>query len=55
MKTQKVVRTFSNGWNINTSRLEEVLKDGYYVVFVTPFIKNGSTDYVEYIVQKDED
>ncbi len=52
---QRVIRTYANGWTRTTESLSEALRDGYNVVIATPFMKNGNTEYTEYIVQKSED
>lgn len=47
------VRSYSRGYTITTGTLNDYLSKGYSVVMVTPFIKDGNTDYLEYILKKD--
>lgn len=48
---QKVTRTYPTTWTNNTTRLENLLKEGYKVVHITP-LPDGIT---EYIVEKEVD
>jgi len=55
---QKVVRTYSLDWTAGGKKIEdryliEALNEGYLVVMSNSFNgKNGETQYVEYIVEK---
>jgi hypothetical protein len=48
-----VVRSFAQGYTRTTDYLDKKLNDGWCVKFITPFIKNGNTEYVEYILEKE--
>ena len=52
MKIQKVVRTKSNKYNQPYRDLENYLNDGYLVIMANPFISNGTTVEIEYILEK---
>lgn len=60
MTTQKVVRTYNYDWKqsgktLEYKELEKLLNDGYYVVMSNVFNgKEGQTQYIEYIVEKQE-
>jgi hypothetical protein len=50
-----VVRTYSDSDMATTKLLEIYLNNGWIVKTVTPFMgKNGQTEFIEYIVEKDE-
>lgn len=49
MIKQVVVRTYPDGWLNKTTRLQELLNEGYRVVFATELPKG----IVEYIVEKE--
>ena len=48
-----VVRSYRRGYTNTNEYLDKHLREGYEVVMVTPFIKNGDTEYLEYILKKD--
>jgi hypothetical protein len=52
---QCVVRTYAQGWTITTERLDARLDDGWIVMMATPFVRDGRTEYIEYILQKPGD
>lgn len=45
------VRSYRRGYMTTTSELNDYLSKGYVVVLVTPFIHDGDTEYLEYILQ----
>lgn len=49
MIKQVVVRTYPSGWTNQTTRLQELLNEGYRVVFATELPKG----IIEYIVEKE--
>lgn len=49
MIKQVVVRTYPSGWTNPTTRLQELLNEGYRVVFATELPKG----IIEYIVEKE--
>jgi hypothetical protein len=50
---QCVVRTYSRGYSCTTEHLTKKLAEGWSVAFVTPYLLNGTIEYVEYILQKE--
>lgn len=46
------VRSYRTGYTNTTNNLNSLLEKGYKVIMVTPFMKNGGTEYLEYILQK---
>lgn len=46
------VRSYSEGFTVTTKYLNEYLEKGWKVVCVNPFIRNGNTYYLEYILKK---
>lgn len=53
MKVYKAVRSYSRRFTGTNERLNEHLEKGYKVIMVTPFITAGNTEYLEYILEKD--
>ena len=49
MIKQVVVRTYPSGWTNQTTKLQELLNEGYRVVFATELPKG----IIEYIVEKE--
>ena len=49
MIKQVVVRTYPHGWTNSVTRLQELLNEGYRVVFATELPKG----IIEYIVEKE--
>ena len=52
IKVLIAVRSYCNGYTMTTSMLNEKLQEGYKPIMVTPFIKDGNTEYLEYILEK---
>jgi len=50
---QCVARSYAQGWTNTTNYLESKLEAGWIVKQSTPFIKNGTVEYIEYILEKD--
>lgn len=48
------VRSYSRDYTNTTKYINNYLNEGYRVVMVTPFIRNGNTDYLEYILEEDK-
>lgn len=55
MNKYKAVRSYCRGYTHTNDDLNSYLEKGYEVVMVTPFIKNDSTDYIEYILKQPKD
>lgn len=51
---QCVVRTYSRGYTGTIENLQALLKCGWKVKYITPFMRNGDTDYVEYILEMEQ-
>jgi hypothetical protein len=49
-----VVRTYRRGFTVTTGDLSEKLKQGWVVKSSTPMIKDGKTDCVEYILEREK-
>lgn len=52
---QCVVRSYSRKYSSPMSDLEEKLDSGWTVKQAIPFVQNGNTEYIEYILEKDGD
>lgn len=46
------VRSYRKGYTTKNERLNSYLDDGWEVVAVTPFMKDGVTEYLEYILKE---
>ena len=46
------IRSYCNGYTMTTENLNAKLREGYRIVMVTPFYKDGNTEYLEYILEK---
>lgn len=49
-----VCRSYSRDFKKTTEDLNEKLAEGYNIVMVTPYMKDGATEYLEYILEKDD-
>lgn len=46
------VRSYRKGYTSKTEKLNSYLQSGWEVVTVTPFMKDGVTEYLEYILKE---
>ncbi|WWU66116.1 hypothetical protein QJR26_07015 [Clostridium baratii] len=46
------VRSYRKGYTTKTEKLNSYLQEGWEVVTVTPFMKDGVTEYLEYILRE---
>lgn len=46
------VRSYSRGYTTTTGELNGYLQKGWEVICVNPFLKDGKTDYLEYILKE---
>ena len=50
---QCVVRSYSRKYSDPMSDLKDKLSSGWSVKQSTPFVQNGNTEFIEYILEKD--
>ena len=48
-----LVRSYNKGYLKTTEFMNEKLNDGWIVKSSTPFVSQGTTEYIEYILEKD--